>query len=125
MLQEREDLVEGTIIKITGELRQLNHVVLVVRSCLLAEVDVDNFSDRPSQVREIFDVSTFFRHRALTAKVALEHLHLRVKSHTNLLDERPFLVSEKDQFVALCQLVEENTETRSLYHLKADAKLIL
>ena len=97
----------------------------MIWSRVLREVDVDDFPNRPAKVREVFDVRAIFRDSALTAKITLENLHVRVKRHTDLFDEGPLLVGPKDKLVALAELTKEYTEAWSLLDLKADTKLIL
>ena len=97
----------------------------MIRSSVLREVDVDNFLYRPAKVREVFDVRAIFSDSALTAKVTLENLHVRIERHTDLFDEGPLLVGPKDKLIALAELAEEYAETRSLLDLKANTKLIL
>ena len=54
---------------------------------LIIKVDVNNFFDRATQIREILYVSTFMQHGSLSTNSTLNHHLLRVERISNFHDK--------------------------------------
>lgn len=85
--KKRNDVIESSVVHVSSPLWQDNQVIPMIRNCLVREIQVHHFFDGSAQIGKVLHIDVVLHNGGLSTKVALEHLHVRVKSHANLLDE--------------------------------------